>query len=85
MILKSQHLKLLASDIFYYFHKQDNPPADEIFVPIEIIRKDDVQENCYHATVRFIVECCGRKVHSVRIKFFIDDKGKFVTTNWNYV
>lgn len=75
--------KLLASDIYQYFHRQDNPPADEIYVPIEIMKK--VNDVTYEATVRFIVDCCGRKVHSVRIRFNVDPKFRFIPNTWRYL
>ena len=79
------HRKLLASEIFHYFNRQDNPPADEIYVPVEIIREDTESENCYHATVRFIVDYGGRKVHNIRIKFNVDSKGRFIANSWKYL
>lgn len=85
MILSTPLLKLLASEIYQYFHKLDKPPADEIYVPIDIIRRDEEKANTYFATVRFIVDYAGRKVHNVRIKFNVDEKGRFMNNSWNYV
>ena len=76
-------LRLLASDIYQYFLHQDHPPADEIYVPIDIIKK--VNESTYDATIRFIVDYCGRKVHNVRIRFNIDNKFRFVNNSWRYL
>lgn len=85
MNLTTPLLKLLASEIYHYFHKQDKPPADEIYVPIDIIRPDTEKANTYFATVRFIVDYAGRKVHNIRIKFNVDEKGRFITNSWIYV
>lgn len=75
--------KLLASDIYKYFNQQDHPPADEIFVPVDIMRK--VNNVTYDATVRFIVDYGGRKVHNIRIRLTVDEKGRFITNNWHYL
>lgn len=75
--------KLLANDIYQYFVSQDDPPADEIYVPVEIFKK--VNDTTYDATVRFIVDCCGRKVHNVRIRFNIDNKFRFISSTWRYL
>ncbi len=83
MHLSRPQLKVLASTMFHYFRGLDRPPADEIFIPIEAIHKED--QNTYHATVRFIVDYCGRKVHSVRIKFDVDNTGRFLPSTWQYV
>ncbi len=83
--MNTVHLKLLAAEIYHYFHKLDNPPADEIFVPVDIIREDKDEPNGFHATVRFVTNYAGRKVHSIRVKFKVDEKGRFLTQTWKYI
>lgn len=85
MKLSTAQLKLLAGDIFHFFQAQDTPPADQIFVPLEQIKVDRDTEDGLIATVRFIMECAGRKVHSIRIKFKVDPRGRFLTNSWNYL
>lgn len=75
--------KLLASDIYQFFHQSDHPPADEIYVPVDIMRK--VNENTFDATIRFIVDYCGRKVHNIRIRFNVDSKLRFLNNSWRYL
>lgn len=57
--------------------------ADDIYVPIDSI-KFDKRDNLVYATVRFVVEYCGRKQHSIRIKFPLTDKKKFNPEDWSY-
>lgn len=83
MALSTSGLKFLANDIFQHFKSLDNPPADEIFVPIEQIHPS--KDNTYTAVVRFVVDYAGRKVNSVRIKFAVDTRGCFIKNSWNYV
>ena len=85
MKLTPVQLKLLAGDIFHHFLKQDNPPADEIFVPLNQIKADQTSPDTFTGIVRFIKECVGRKVHSVTIKFKVDPRGRFLTNSWTYV
>ena len=85
MKLAPAQLKVLASSLFYYFRNLDRPPADEIYVPVDAIKPDRDEQNCYYATVRFVVNYCGRKVHSTRIKLHIDNNGRFIPSNWSYV
>lgn len=68
-------LKSLATQLYQHFHKQDDPPADEIYVPIDLIKADDEAENSFFATVRFITTYVERKVHSIRIKFKLEGDG----------
>lgn len=84
MKLETAYLKLLASDIYKYFHHLDSPPADEIHVPIDLMQEDKKTKGNYYATVRYVVNCAGRKVNSVRINFAIDEKGRFLTNTWKY-
>jgi hypothetical protein len=85
MKLQGPQLKALSSSLFSYFRSQDDPPADEIYVPVENIRQDEGGEDVYHATIRFIVNYCGRKVHNVRIKFKIDSVGRFIPKTFQYI
>jgi hypothetical protein len=78
-------LQVLSASIFHHFRGKDNPPADEIFVPLAAIKEDKKDKNTLYATVRFIVNYCGRKEHSVRIKFQVDDRGRFLANTWSYV
>ena len=75
---------MLATDIFQYFHRLDNPPADEIFVPADHI-KYNKEDGVYNAVVRFVTNYCSRKVHNIRISFSVNDKGRFITNTWKYV
>jgi hypothetical protein len=83
--LSIAQLKVLSAAIYHYFYKQDNPPADKIDVPVDAMRADRDEQDVYYATIRFIIDYCGRKTHSIRIKFNIDDKGRFLTDTWEYV
>lgn len=85
MKLEIPYLKLLAGDIYRFFNQQDNPPADEIHVPVDLMQEDKKNKDHYYATVRYVINCAGRKVHSVRINFAIDEKGRFLTNTWKYV
>ncbi len=84
-MLSRPQLKTLASSIYYYFQGRDKPAAELTVVPIDAIKQSSEGANIYHATVRYIVNYCGRKTHSVRIKFQVDDNGRFVTKGWTYV
>lgn len=85
MTLNLAQLRALATNIYLYFHKLDDPAADEIFVPVEHMKIDDEDITSYHATVRFVVNYCGRKVHNIRIKFKVDDKGRFLKNTFEYL
>jgi hypothetical protein len=82
--LTTPKLRLLSAAIAGHFHKLDTPPADELYVPIELIYADSEQANTFYATVRYIVIWGKRKVHSVRIKFQIDPSGRFLENTWSY-
>lgn len=69
-------LKGIATQLGQHFYRQDDPPADEIYVPIELVKLDDEKSNSYFATVRFITTYAERKVHSIRINFQLDPLGK---------
>lgn len=83
--LNLAQLRLLSSNLYHYFKDLDTPPADEIVVPVNYIKKDHDEPNTYYSTIRFIVEYCGRKVHNIKIKFNIDEKGRFLNNTWSYV
>lgn len=85
MKLTNAELRVLASSIFQHFHRLDTPPADEIFVPVDNIKQDQDEAMTYHASVRFITNYCSRRAHSVRIKFNIDPKGRFLAKTFQYV
>lgn len=76
-------LKLLANDVCQYFISLDRPPADKVYVPVESLKP--LKDNNYIGVVRFIMDYCGRKVHTVRIKFTADEKGRFIPASWKYV
>lgn len=84
MKLSRPQLKVLSAAIYHHFKGLDNPAADEIYVPLEAIKADD-EPNTYQATVRFVIDYCGRKVHSVRILFSVDPVGRFLANTWKYV
>lgn len=77
--------RFLSHDLHTHFHRLDHPPADELHVPVDLIREDAKEKDTYVATLRYIVNYGGRKVHSVRIKFNTDAKGKFIPSSWHYV
>lgn len=85
MTLSLPQLKLLSADIFQFFNGVDEPPADEIYVPVDLIHAVKNSPNTFTATVRFIVNYAGRKVHSIRIKFNIDARGQFLVDSWKYI
>ena len=78
-------LKVLAANLFQYFRGLDRPAADEIFIPLATIKPDKSSDNTLYATLRYVVEYCGRKEHKVRIKFNVDAAGRFITNSWSYV
>jgi hypothetical protein len=83
-MLTVPELKLLSANIYHHFRKIDAPhEADDIFVPIDSI-KYNKDENRMYASVRFAVDWCGRKQHSIRIKFSLDDKKRFMPESWSY-
>lgn len=86
-MLNKAQLKNLSSAIYYYFKQQDNPPADEYVVPVDAIKPDREEQDVYYATVRFVIEWCKgqRKTHTIRIRFKVDDVGRFLTKTWEYV
>ena len=84
MKLNNIELTLLANDIHQYFNRLDHPPADEIKVPLNQI-ESSWKDDSYVALVRFIVNFCGIKTHTVRIKLNVDNKGRFITSNWHYI
>ena len=85
MTLTASQLKVLSASIFHYFRAMDNPPAQEMFIPIAAIRPDKKEKNTFFATIRYVIEYCGRKENSVRIKFNVDDTGRFLNNTWQYV
>lgn len=68
-------LKAVATQLYQHFHRADDPPADEIYVPIDLIKADDEAESSFFATVRFITTYVERKVHSIRINFQLENNG----------
>jgi len=84
MKLTTPQFKTLATAIYRFFHSQDTPPADEIYVPLDNIKQGDNEDSCI-ATVRFVTNYCSRRVHSVRIKFNIDQKGRFIPKSYRYI
>jgi hypothetical protein len=85
MKLNTTYLKLVANDIYQHFHSLDNPPADEIHVPVELMEPSRKEPDTYTAIIKFVVDYCGKRTHTVRIKFAIDPKGRFIRNSWNYV
>lgn len=82
--LPTATLKVIATSIYHHFRVLDNPPADKIEVPIGAMKEDRKEKGTVYATVRFIKEWCGRREHSIRIKFNIDEKGRFLSNTWSY-
>jgi len=83
-LLRTQ-AQALATSIFRYFHAQDEPAADEIYVPVEAIRPEpDGEEGFYIATVRFVTNYCVRKVHSIKIRFKLNQHGTFDSKSFQY-
>ena len=76
--------RMLASEIHAFFIKKDNPPADQLLVPVDEIKQSKKNPNLFYATMQYIVECCGTKTHFVNIRFYVDDKGRFIPNSFNY-
>jgi hypothetical protein len=85
MKLTKPQLQTIATSIFRYFHAEDEPPADEIFVPTDAIRPDEDVAGVLTATVRFVTHYCVRKVHSIKIKFKLDQFGRFDSSTYEYI
>lgn len=85
MKLTPAQYKLLSASIYTYFNRQDDPPADEIYVPVDLIRQEEDEEDYYTAVVRFVTNYCGRKVHSIKIRFQIDERGRFQQKTFKYL
>jgi hypothetical protein len=77
--------QLLSSQIYKHFRAVDNPPADEIHVPVEKMKPVAGEPGFFTAVICFVVDYCGRKHHTVTIKFGTDTNNKFITNNWTYV
>ena len=84
MKLTKPQLQTIATSIFRFFHAADEPPADEIFVPTDAIRVDEDDPTVLNATVRFVTHYCVRKVHSIKIKFRLDNFGRFDSNSFTY-
>lgn len=78
-------LKGIATQLYQHFHRADNIPADEIYVPVDLIRTDTEAENSFFATVRFITTYVERKVHNIRIGFQLDVGGRANLQSIKYI
>ena len=78
-------LKGIATQLFQHYHRLDDPPADEIYVPIDLIKMNENAENSYFATVRFITTYVVRKVHNIRINFQLDSAGRADLKSIKYI
>ena len=83
--LSPPQVQLLSTSIYRYFYAQDEPPADEIFVPKDAIKEDYEGGGYLNAVVRFVSHWCGRKVHSIKIKFLPDSSGKINAKTIEYI
>lgn len=83
--LNVAQLKVLSSSIYHYFRSLDTPPATEMFIPIAAIKPDNRDKGVFYASIRYVVDYCGKKENSVRIKFKVDDSGRFLNSSWYYV
>lgn len=85
MQLNTPQLKVLASKLFHHFRMLDgDKPADEMIIPIGMIRPDKKEKNTFYATIKYEVNYCGLKKHEVRVKFNTDDHGALVTKSCQY-
>ena len=85
MNLSIPQLKIISASLFHFFRAMDNPPANDMFIPVAAIKPDKSEKNTFYATIRYVIEYCGRKENSVRIKFKVDDSGRFLNNTWSYV
>lgn len=85
MHLSTAQLKQISASLFQFFRSKDRPPANEMKIPISSIRAERGSVNTFFATIIYIVEYCGKKEHTVRIKFKVDTTGKFLNETWSYV
>ncbi|WP_395000735.1 hypothetical protein, partial [Acinetobacter sp.] len=76
--LSTPQVKVLCMSLFHFFRGLDTPPAKEIFIPAGAIKPVRGEDNSFFATLRYLVEYCGPKEHSVRIKFKVDPQGRFL-------
>lgn len=83
MTLNIPQIKSLAVSIYQFFRNRDNPPADRMLVAQ--IKADKKERNAFFATIHYAVEYCGKKEHSVRVRFLVDDQGRFRNDTWSYV
>ena len=85
MKLTTAQLQLLASNLYQYYRQLDNPPADEISIPIEAIKQDQTDQTTYYAIIKFAITWCKeKKTNTIRIRFKIDDKGRFIRDTIKY-
>lgn len=84
MKLSKNQLKKLSKSIHRAFIEDDNPPADELRVPVEAI-KPDKRNGGFTALLKYTVNYCGRKTHTVRINFKPTQDLLFAKTDWHYL
>ena len=83
--LALDQLKKLSTSLYHFFRSMDNPPADEMLVPISQIRPHHKESNTYFANITYVVNYCGKKENTVRVKFKVDDNANLVKQGWHYV
>ncbi len=83
--MNSAQNKLLARDLYVHFNALDDPPADEIHIPVEKIIPDRDDKEFITALIRYVVNYNGRLVHSVRVRFKVDEKLKLLPDTLQYI
>lgn len=78
---------VLATHLHNYFKHKDSPPADQVIVPADYIRPVKEDDSTYTAIVKFIVYWCNdnKKTNTIKVRFKVDQTGRFLANSWAYV
>jgi len=77
---------VMARSLYNTLYRENNPPPDELRIPYAAIHPVPDEEDTATARVTYVVNCPGRKVHTVNIKFkYENPSGKFLRSTMTYV